>query len=82
MADASINLYPNPVNDILHIELINSCIQDSEISFYTISGELSAKHVVRGNHAIINAANLDRGFYIVSIKNKEQTTCLRFFKQK
>jgi len=81
VAATSIKLYPNPVNDILHIELINPSIQNSEISIYTITGDLSAKHIVRGDQAFLKVADLHRGFYIVSITNKEQTVCLRFYKQ-
>ena len=80
-AAPSIKLYPNPVNDILHIDLINQSIQDSEISIYTITGDLSAKHMVRGDQAFLKVADLHRGFYIVSITNKERTVCLRFYKQ-
>lgn len=77
----AVNFYPNPVDEILHIELNHPRIQNSEIAIYTLTGCLVSKYSVSGNSVTLHLADLRSGIYIARIQNKDQTLSFKFQKQ-
>ncbi|MFZ4582448.1 MAG: T9SS type A sorting domain-containing protein [Paludibacter sp.] len=69
---AVLNLYPNPVKDLLQIEYKSSNFESITIQLTSIDGkrmlskELNA--IVGQNHFIINTSELNEGIYMVSIQ--------------
>jgi photosystem II stability/assembly factor-like uncharacterized protein len=60
-------IYPNPANEILHIEGF-SCSGEIEIEITNIQGKVLIKTFKRE----INISNLKEGMYIISISNQDQ----------
>jgi hypothetical protein len=75
----SVYLYPNPVNDILNLEIVNTGNEDITIELYTLDGKLiSVKHYPNNPSGIIdqiNMSSLPYGSYLIkaSKNNKEIT---------
>jgi photosystem II stability/assembly factor-like uncharacterized protein len=74
------HFFPNPVDEILHIELNNPFAQNSEISIYSVSGSLLRKSIFTGNKISLNLNDLQSGIYIVIMKDNEQTMSFKFLK--
>lgn len=70
---ANLALYPNPANDIIRIEGLES---SAEVKIYNTLGEL-VKTVVVGGNAEINVSELSAGLYVVRCGE----TSLRFVKE-
>jgi uncharacterized repeat protein (TIGR01451 family) len=64
---AQIQLYPNPVNEILHIQN-NSAIIIESVEVYSITGQLLFS---RRNSAEINMSQLNTGIYFVKLTTEE-----------
>jgi len=62
----NINLYPNPADNNLNIEVADTEIYTIEI--YDISGKLVYSSVARGNN-LINISQLNTGIYMLNITN-------------
>lgn len=74
----AITIYPNPANDILHIDLSNNeSLSSAEISIYDIQGK-NVKSILENGESVknIKISDLKSGFYILKIKSKngEQIT--------
>jgi len=64
--DKTVVVYPNPVKDILYLQLNNfSTIQSVKI--YDLKGKI----ILEDKNNIINVSNLAKGLYIVKIATKE-----------
>jgi photosystem II stability/assembly factor-like uncharacterized protein len=64
-----VRLYPNPVKDVLHVDIDPSLLPTTEIIIYNVQGiALKHKHLNGYNHTI-SLGGLSKGFYFVSIKN-------------
>lgn len=74
----NIKLYPNPVKDILKINIADN-ENISEINIYNASGQ---KLKTVSKQTEINVENLAKGFYLIDIKtNKNKTYNSKFIKQ-
>ncbi|MBK7129215.1 MAG: T9SS type A sorting domain-containing protein [Crocinitomicaceae bacterium] len=58
-----INLYPNPVDDVLTIDKIESV--DGVLYLYDISGKLVATHLITSERSQLDLSDLNRGIYQV-----------------
>jgi hypothetical protein len=66
--DSNIQVYPNPVNNILYIN--NNSSEYGEIKITDINGRVMYTLNVSGHEEIkVNINNLPRGIYIIAIKN-------------
>lgn len=82
-ADKYINILPNPVHDILQIQL-NKFEGNTVISIYDIKGKkLQSKEVkLTGNQNIyFNVASLASGIYLLKVSDAVEGKTLRFIKQ-
>lgn len=69
-------VYPNPVYNSLNINLI----ADSDINIYDISGNLIRSLHLQSGNLEINVNDLDQGIYVLTIRNKQSVSTLRFIK--
>lgn len=74
----SIKIYPNPVSDIINIDLDVVLSSDATIEIYSILGEV----LVRQKYEKTIAVNeLHTGYYIISIIDKGRSFSQRFIKE-
>lgn len=78
-ASSNIRLYPNPVQDLLHIEL-PATAKVSAISVFDIQGKNILQQTGMGSNLNISTANLLPGMYMVSIENENATYTAKFIK--
>jgi len=62
----SIEIYPNPVNSVLYIDL--PIPNDAVLSIVDVEGKELLKHFIRGQHGEINFAPFASGIYFVNLK--------------
>ncbi len=71
----SVQIYPNPVKNILHLEF--HYISDFNINFYDLNGKLLwQKNLKDDNHIAINLKNYNPGIYILVITDNIQKKLL------
>lgn len=78
---SSLNFYPNPVTNVLNIDLKNFLSQKSDILIYNITGSLLLKHEVKDNKTRLELSDLQSGLYLVKIINSEKALSFKFVKQ-
>ncbi len=79
----NMNLYPNPVNDILNIDFGDYLSEQSSIEIYTVSGQQVFKKIVtgKGSNISIDVRHLDSGVYFVRVvDNKNNIITGKFIK--
>ena len=76
------NVYPNPVQDVLNLNLGMELAEGSDVVIYTLSGTevlRAASSEVRNG---INVSGLENGMYLIGVQNDKQNTVMqRFVKQ-
>lgn len=65
---SKLKIYPNPINDILHIESEKFI---SNVEILDISGKILLSETLNSNQGQINFANISNGIYFMNIRNKE-----------
>jgi len=83
--DGKVNLFPNPVDDFIQIESIDSKLKDAIIEVFDRSGQRVFMNKISfeaGNYQIsTDAANIQNaGIYFLRITNKEGNRVLKFTK--
>ena len=66
----NLQIYPNPAQDLVTISF-NSDNNNNEVSIYNISGKLLFQQTESGKKRTIDVSFLEKGIYILQIKNKE-----------
>ena len=68
--DIEVSIYPNPVEDVLHLDLP---VKDHyEVAILTLTGQLILhERSVGGGSSTLELSNLSRGVYIVKIENSK-----------
>lgn len=61
-----LNAYPNPVNDVLNIDLDGS---ENQVKLYSNSGQLVFSEVVAANKYLLDLSNYNSGIYFVEVSN-------------
>ena len=76
---SSINVYPNPVNDVLFIE---TEVEINEVVVYTITGVIVGQQTtVNGQQTFIDVTNLNSGVYFVKVVTENGEVVKRFVKK-
>ena len=75
--DESLKLYPNPVDNVLHIKTNNLEIQS--VTLYDVLGK-SVKNITEENNAI-HFSGLNKGVYLLKIKTEQGTAVRRIVKK-
>jgi uncharacterized repeat protein (TIGR01451 family) len=73
---ASISLYPNPVNEVLHISVANGVLKSVQV--YDLNGRLCLKS---GEAASLNTQPLTPGLYMVRVETYRGTSSFKMIKQ-
>jgi PKD-like domain/GEVED domain/Secretion system C-terminal sorting domain/Beta-propeller repeat len=68
IAGSEINIYPNPSNDWLHVDLVNTNAQS--IKLYNAIGELVYQMNTPNQNSSIDVSNYSRGVYLLTIETK------------
>jgi Secretion system C-terminal sorting domain len=82
--DAKMNIYPNPTNDILNVQVDLKGISNVQYIMTDISGRvvrMQTNKNVMSEITTFNVANLPAGVYFMSIKTENSVTTQRFVKQ-
>ncbi len=70
--DTSLNVYPNPVQNTVYIELPTSAL-NANVSLYNIQGKKVWQQTVHHSHLSVNVATLPTGIYYVSLQLNAST---------
>ncbi len=73
------NVYPNPVNNILNIELKNA--KGGYVEILNITGQtIKTTKIDNTNNVIIEVSDLSKGVYLCRYNNEEKTKTIKFIK--
>jgi photosystem II stability/assembly factor-like uncharacterized protein len=78
--DNSILLYPNPVNDLLHVYIDNQ-LSNAELFLYDLSGKIYLSKQLTTEDSKINLNDLKPGTYIIQITSDNSIFIEKFLKQ-
>ena len=67
--DSNVNLYPNPTNGTLNIDLNN--LTNVSVSIYDINGRVILNKDLSGNENSVDLSNFQTGMYLFKIKSSE-----------
>ena len=68
LSSASINVYPNPVKDVLNVQSTSTM---KEIQIYNIVGQMVLNQNVNGNNVTLNTSDLKSGVYNLKVKMED-----------
>ncbi|WP_185965553.1 M43 family zinc metalloprotease [Flavobacterium zepuense] len=74
-------LYPNPVNDELHITAGSALPQSAYVVYNILGAAVLNGSINAGTDAVIDTTKLTQGVYIVTITAQNQSRSLRFIKE-
>ena len=78
----NLNTYPNPVSDILNIEVANTDIKNAIISILSIEGKVLLTEQVSGKKNIsFNLSQLPQGVYVCQYKTEKTVKTTKLIKQ-
>ena len=75
----SINTYPNPVKDILNVDLLGY-YQNVDVNVYNSLGQLICKENYKNSNGFQLHLNVAHGLYLVEIETENQLSTLRIVK--
>ncbi len=70
----SINVYPNPANSLLHINVNTINGENATLTLYNVLGEQVAVTTTNNSRATINVSNMAKGMYLLKINTSNGTT--------
>jgi len=80
--DNSVIIYPNPVMDIITIDLQKiSDLKNTHISIYNLQGQLLLQKSITQEKTELSINNLAKGMYIVKVYNNNNTMVTKFVKE-
>jgi hypothetical protein len=79
--DGSVNLYPNPANEVINVECTINNVQVTNMEVYDVYGKLINTVIVNENPTRINVSNLANGMYFVRVTTEEGMVTKRFVKR-
>lgn len=79
---SNINIYPNPVKDILYINSPNPNFLPESYEIYNITGQLIFyKNIQSQEDLTVDTSSLSSGVYFIKIKKENQLKNLKFIKE-
>lgn len=79
--DPSGYFYPNPVKDLLYVEMPNTTIETSRFSLYNALGELVQKEEFLGTKQVIDMSRFASGIYFLEIQSASVPKYIRIIKE-
>lgn len=77
--DLEIKLFPNPVHNILHIELDR--VEETAVIIFDLNGRAVLKTKYTSNNKTINVTKLQAGVYFLKLHAKNRMTTKKFIKR-
>ena len=78
----NVNLYPNPVDEILNIDIETKFTKGiSQLMIYCINGNLRVRRELNAGHNEINVAGFSSGVFVVCIRNGDGLSTHKFIKR-
>jgi hypothetical protein len=77
---SDVNVYPNPVHDLLSIDIEKGILINAKLTIYNVSGHLIQSHNEIGNSPIV-VSSLVNGVYFYSISSGQKISYGKFIKQ-
>jgi hypothetical protein len=74
-------LFPNPVLDVLNIEIANTGLQATIIEIVGIDGKVVLHNVLHNAKSSISVSSLPKGIYLLRSNNETSTSNIKFIKQ-
>lgn len=75
------NIYPNPSNNELNIELENTQAENGMARIYSINSKLVKQIQINNKHTKINIQELPSGIYILKLQHGNEIEILKFVKE-
>lgn len=76
--EISVNIYPNPVSDVLHIH--TSMDRPQSITIMNMLGEIVMESTSPAQHTSMNVSQLPPGIYLVQVNRKSESATVKFVK--
>lgn len=67
--ELAINIYPNPIKNNLHIDILGESNDEYQLYIRGINGSLLLRETGKMNQAVIDVSHLESGLYILEMKN-------------
>ena len=81
LENAGIALYPNPVNDIFHVKLSKSALDDVLLRVLTVNGKVVEERLINTEITSISAMDYESGIYLIEIIDNNKRHIIRLIKQ-
>jgi uncharacterized repeat protein (TIGR01451 family) len=81
LKDLGLNVFPNPVSNVLIINSTNKIEQELSIEVINLNGQVLMHQILRGQNPHINVQELSAGLYFLKIKTSEGTGIVKIIKQ-
>ena len=79
--DTEVFLYPNPVTDLLRINLVGFSSFPENFTVYNMLGRVLIEQPIKTtNDLIVNTSDLSKGVYFIKITANKNSTSLPFIK--
>ena len=76
-----LTLFPNPVQDMLSIEIANAGLIPTQIEIVGIDGKVALRSVLHIDNCYISVSSLPKGLYLLRSSNGTCTANMKFIKQ-
>ena len=76
----SFEMYPNPVSDVLNIQL-PSGTDKAEVGVYDYTGRLVSSKTISSNDSTLDVQNISKGIYIIRVTTNSKIGVQRFIKK-
>ncbi|MDR0603683.1 MAG: T9SS type A sorting domain-containing protein, partial [Bacteroidales bacterium] len=68
----TVQIYPNPVGDVIHVSIENNTLNNVEIYLFDIFGRLLDRQKITDKKTVINMSSFSAGVYFLQIKEDEK----------
>lgn len=76
----SFEMYPNPVSDLLNIQLPTGT-EKAEVSVFDYTGRLVSSKIISSNDTALNVQKISRGIYMIRVATNTKIGVQRFIKK-
>ena len=77
----AVNVFPNPVTNLLNLQWDNTQKGASLVSIYTMTGQLMSQQTLETNNYSVNTTDWAPGIYLVNMQKGGESTAMRVLKQ-
>lgn len=79
--NSKLTIYPNPVKDVLNIEIANENSQNTELEIVGIDGKVALRSTLYNSVNSFSVATLPKGLYLLRCNNGTNIISTKFIKQ-